>query len=264
MLSSRPQATLLAAASPTMTSSLPTLDLLMRHRSIRRFTDAAVPDADVQAAVRAGQAASTSTGAQAYCVMAVTDPTVRAALVPLAGNQRMVERCGAFLVICGDTHRHRLACSDAGQPYEAGFEALLVAAIDASLFAQNIAVAFEAMGYGVCYVGGLRNQLEEVDALLGGLPQGVYPLFGMCIGVPAEDPLPRPRLPLASVLLRDRYPDDATMRNHLADYDRQYADYLATRGTEARGWTAGIVPMFAKVKRAGLAAYYKAKGARLD
>ncbi|MFZ4579347.1 MAG: nitroreductase family protein [Myxococcota bacterium] len=247
-----------------MTSSLPTLDLLTRHRSIRRFTDAAVPDADVQTAVRAGQAASTSTAAQAYCAIEVTEPTVRAALVPLAGNQRMVERCGAFLVICGDTHRHRLTCSDVGQPYEAGFEALLVAAIDASLFAQNIAVAFEAMGYGVCYVGGLRNQLEDVDALLGGLPQGVYPLFGMCVGVPAEEPLPRPRLPLASVLLRDRYPDDATIRNHLAAYDQQYTDYLAARDTEAHGWTAGIVPMFAKVKRAGLAAYYKAKGARLD
>ncbi|MCP3903492.1 MAG: hypothetical protein GY715_07625, partial [Planctomycetes bacterium] len=55
----------------------PTLDLMLDHRSIRRYTADPVPDADIRRAVEAGQAASTSSAVQAYCLIRINDPGER-------------------------------------------------------------------------------------------------------------------------------------------------------------------------------------------
>ena len=68
-------------------------------------------------------------------------------------------------------------------PYSPNFETFLLSVIDASLFAERMEAAMNAMGYGVCYIGALRNRLPDVDALLA-LPPGVFPLFGLAVGVP--------------------------------------------------------------------------------
>lgn len=239
------------------------LELLTAHRSIRRFTDEELPEESVRAAVEAGQRASTSSLMQAYCLLRVRDAAARAALVELTGGQPMVAAAAAFFVVCGDTRRHRLACAQEGRPYDARLEAFLVAVVDASLFAQNVALAFEAQGFGVCYVGGLRNRLPEVDRLLD-LPEGVYPLYGLCVGRPAEDPLPKPRLPLDAVLLDGRYPDDDTLRAHLAEHEERLRAYREQRGAAPQPWTATVAERLSVPRRTDLAAYYASKGARLD
>lgn len=246
-----------------MASPAEPLALLLAHRSIRRFRDAPVPDDAIHRAVQAGQAASTSSAMQAYALVQVTDQAVRAALATLAGNQRMVATAGAFFVVCADTRRHRLLAERAGQPYDAALEAFLVAVVDASLFAQNLAVAFEAQGYGICYVGGLRNELPQADALLG-LPHGVWPLYGMCVGVPDQDPLPRPRLPTGLVWCRDRYPDDAAVLAEIDAYDQEYRAYLERRGAAPGAWSEAMVQAHRAPKRVHLAGFYRGKGASLD
>ena len=239
------------------------IELLLRHRSIRKFKPERVPDEHIAAAVAAGQAASTSSAVQAYSLLQITDPATREALVPLTGGQTKVAEAGAFFVVIADSRRHRTAGEQAGQPYDARLEAFLVAVVDASLFAQNLCVAFESLGYGICYIGGLRNQLDEVDALLE-LPDGVYPLFGLCVGVPDQDPSPRPRLAPTAVWMKDRYADDATLRADLAEYDARYRTYRRDRGASEATWSGIVAAAHAQPKRAYLAEYYRKKGARLD
>lgn len=240
----------------------PILEFLHAHRSIRRYTDEPVPDADIRTAVAAGQAASTSSAIQAYSVLHITRPEIRQQLAELTGPQEKVARAGAFLVICGDTRRHRLACTSAGTDYDARLEAFLLAVVDASLFAQNMALAFEAMGYGICYIGGLRNHIDAVDELIR-TPEGVYPLYGMCVGRPAEAPGPRPRLPVDQVLHKDDWPDDNELMSGLDDYDATYRDYLEQRGASPRGWTEAMVRLFDHPARTQLAPHYTSKGANL-
>ena len=239
-----------------------TIELMMRHRSIRRFTDAEVPAEDLRQAVAAGQMASTSAAVQAYCCLHVRNRATREKLAVLAGNQKQVANCGAFLVICADTRLHRLLAARAGEPYDARLEAYLVAVIDASLFAQNLALALEAQGYGICYIGGLRNELRAVDQLLE-LPHGTYPLFGLCVGMPAQDPSPRPRLPVEAVLFEDRCPDDDVLLTRLAEYDDAYRRYLEARGAAAQGWTEAMAGRYRTPQRTDLAPFYADKGAML-
>ena len=54
--------------------SNPTIDLLMSHRSIRRFEDRPLPDGVLETLIRCGQQASTSSNLQAYTAIHVTDP----------------------------------------------------------------------------------------------------------------------------------------------------------------------------------------------
>ena len=156
----------------TLTVMNDTISLMMRHRSIRRYMPEPVPDHHVRQAVEAGQAASTSSAVQAYSLIQVTDPDHRQRLAELTGPQEKVARSGAFFIVCGDARRHRLFAERAGERYAARLEGFLLAVIDATLFAQNLVLAFESLGYGVCYIGGLRNQLPEVDRLLA-VPEGI-------------------------------------------------------------------------------------------
>jgi len=241
----------------------PTLETMLSHRSIRKFRPDPVPEADIRRAVAAGQAASTSSAVQAYCAIQVHDEDARRRLVELTGGQRKVASCGAFFVICGDARRHRLAADMHEQPYETHLEGFLLAVIDATLFAQNFSLALESMGYGVCYIGGLRNDLPAVDRLLE-LPEGVYPLYGLCVGLPDERPMARPRLDASSVLFHDRCPDDETVREQLREYDARYEAYLAERdGGAGRAWSAVMAKRFATPDRSSIGPYYRSKGADL-
>lgn len=239
-----------------------TIRQMRAHRSIRRYRDEPVPDGAVVEAVRAGQAASTSSAVQAYSVIRVRDKGVREAIADLAGPQEKVARCGAFFVVLADTRRHRLLCERAGVAYADTFENFLVSVVDASLFAQNMTVAFESMSFGTCYIGGIRNDLPRVRDLLS-VPRGVYPLFGLCVGVPDESPARRPRLDADAVLFEDAYPDDGSLLGGVADYDAVYRSYLTDRGATPRGWSEAMVRKHHERTRADAGSFYASQGATL-
>lgn len=247
----------------TVSESRSAIDTMLAHRSIRSFTSQPIPQQDIDRAFEAGQMASTSSNVQAYCAIRVTDPRIRESLAKLAGPQQKVVDCGAFFTICADVRRHRLLAERAGETYDSKLEAFLVAVIDASLFAQNTCVAFESMGYGICYIGGLRNDLARVNALLD-LPTGVYPLFGLCVGVPAEQPIKRPRIGLDGVLFENRYPSDQQVFQHIADYDREYERYMHDRSGTTTHWSEMMQRKYTKAARIDVGPFYRSKGADLS
>lgn len=248
----------------------PILGLMAAHRSVRRFQAIEISDQDLGECVAAAQMASTSSYIQAYSCLSVKSPDERARLAELCGAQRQVEEAGAFLVIMADVRRHALIAQRAGRGLARNLEAFLLAVIDASLFAQNLALALESKGYGICFIGGLRSDLDAVDELLE-LPSDVFPLFGLCAGVPAEldedhpaQPVSRPRLPLEAMLFNGRYPSDASMLAAIERFDAEVAQHYEERGKRGYNWTGGLVRRLEKPLREELAAYYQRKGARFD
>ena len=239
-----------------------TIETMHAHRSIRRFETTPIPDEHIHACVRAGQAAATSSAVQAYSILRVTDPGARAEIAQLAGPQEKIERCGAFFIICADTRRHELLCARRAVPYEPTFEKFLVAIIDATLFAQNMTLALESLGYGTCYIGGIRNDLPRLDRTLE-LPRGVHPLYGLCAGVKAQDPIARPRLPVGSILHTDRYADDETILASIDEYDARYAAYLEQRGADPAAWSGAMADKLSQRTRDDVGAFYSDKGAHL-
>jgi len=242
----------------------PVLDVMRRHRSVRDFKPGQpVPEEVTELAVEAAQCAATSSWIQAYHLLEVIDADERAELASLAGGQRQVADAGALFVISGDTRRHRLVAAREGQPYVNSAELFVLATVDASLFAQNLTLAFESMGYGTCYIGGLRNDLAAVDRLLE-LPDGIFPLFGLCVGVPASDPGTRPRMPARDIWSRGRYPTDEELMGQVDAFDEAAASYYAGRGAAGRDWSGGIWRKFSRPMRTALRGFYDSKGASFD
>lgn len=132
-------------------------------------------------------------------------------------------------------------------------EGLLVGTIDATLVAQNIAATAEDMGYGIVYLGSLRNDVERVKEVLD-LPEHTFPLFGMALGIPKdeEDGSPKPRLPFEHVFHRDRYNSDKDeQKEELQRYDQTVSDYYKSRtnGERSETWSNQIANFMSAKQR---------------
>ncbi len=196
------------------------LERMWAHRSRRAFGEGDVPDEVLESCVEAAQRASTSSFLQPYSVVAVRAAERKEQIYELCSKQQMILDAPLFCGICVDFYRAERACLDLGgelAPVE--LETLMIGAIDASLFAQNLMLAFEAQGYGGCFVGAARNHPAELAKVLG-LPPRVFVLFGLVMGRPSDDPMPMPRLPVQAVLHREQY-DQEGVSAWLDSFDQQ-------------------------------------------
>ncbi|QOR40016.1 oxygen-insensitive NADPH nitroreductase [Billgrantia diversa] len=236
-----------------------TIELLKSHRSIRKFTDRKIPHELLLDLIRAGQAAATSSHVQAYTVIHVKDPANREKIAELAGGQAYVATASDFLVFCADMKRPTEASERTGANVVRGMtEQLVVASVDTALMAQNVAIAAESEGLGICYIGGIRNNPQAISDLLH-LPEHVFPVFGMCLGYPAIDPDVKPRLPVDAILKEDYYTDD---REQVAAFDEAMQAYYSERkgGNKDSNWSRNLTPLFDSKLRAHMREFLTKRG----
>ena len=239
----------------------PTIDLLKAHRSIRQFQKRPIQADLFQDLIKAGQGAASSNFFQAATIIRVTDSKKRAKLASLANNQAYVETAAEFLVFCADMNRAASCCDLHGAEANTGFtEQFIIATVDAALVAQNIVVASESAGLGICYIGALRNNPAEVSTVLD-LPHDTYPVFGLCVGWPDQDPEVKPRLPMGVVLRENSY-GNGTEGINLDDYDEAVRGYYATRSSNQKSmsWSEQMSGMLSKESRPHMLDFLKMKG----
>ncbi len=145
------------------------INLMLDHRSVRGYAPDPLPAGALELIVAAAQSAATSSNLQTWSVVAVTDPAKKATLAGFAGGQKHIEECPVFLLFIADLARLNRVGEAAGIPAQGNetFEMFLVAAIDASLAAQNAVLAAESLGLSTVYIGAMRNRPEETAALIG-------------------------------------------------------------------------------------------------
>ena len=182
------------------------LELFEQHRTIREFTGEPMPPDDLRALMAAAQRAPSGGTAQLGTFIRVTDPALRRRIAELAANQEQIVTASEFFVACVDGDRERRLIEYRGGRFaHAPWFVLFYGLVDVTLMANNMATAAEAMGYGVCYIGAVQNNLDTVARILE-LPRGVLPVFGLCIGVPAGPPPPKkPRIPPEAAFMENRY-----------------------------------------------------------
>lgn len=221
-------------------------DLMKKHHSVRKFKDEPLSDENVKRIVEAGQSASSSSYLQTYSIIGINDPLVKSDLKEVSGQPYVVDN-GYLFVFVMDYYRHSLIEEDKKSDMNTSIgsaEGLLVGTIDAALVAENMAVAAEDMGYGIVYLGSLRNDVHRVKEILN-LPEHTFPLFGMAVGVPAddEDGAPKPRLPFEHIFHENKYnSDEKEQRKALENYDKTVSDYYnqRTNGERSETWSEQI------------------------
>ncbi|MDN4606406.1 oxygen-insensitive NADPH nitroreductase [Sporosarcina highlanderae] len=237
------------------------IELLKSHASVRKYKDIPLSKEDVYDLIRAGQHAASSHFVQAYSVIHVTDQGKRERLAELASNKRQFLTAASVLIFCADYCRLGKAAELNGKEIDYSYaENMLVGAIDVALFAQNVAIAAESKGYGICYIGGIRNAPTEISELLG-LPNGVAPMFAMSIGVPDEANEVKPRLPVEAIIHENSY-DSAKYNELLLDYDQTMHDYYLNRGSNQKdtAWSEQMADFLAEPRRTHMKDYLTKQG----
>lgn len=218
------------------------IDALLSHRSVRSFAAAPLPEGAVELMVAAASSASTSSNKQFWSVLAVEDEARKKRLATLCANQQWMARAPVILVWLADLSRMAQIGESRGVKLEGldYLESFLVAAMDATLAAQTAAIAAEAMGLGVVYIGAMRDHPVEVAAELG-LPPRCFAVFGMCVGHP--DPATatgvKPRLPQPAVLHREQYATGA-WSEPLRRYVAHNNAFRAEQGMKPLDWDEQI------------------------
>lgn len=223
---------------PAPAATSPIIRQQLQHRSVRKFLETPVSDEQLEAIVRAAQQASSSSNLQAWSVIAIRDADRKRRLSEALGGQPYVEHAPVLLVWVADFARNEQLLRSRGVEFETMpfIENTLLGAVDVGIAAQNALLAAESLGLGGVFVGGLRNNPEFVSRELG-LPQHVFPMVGMSIGVPdpSEGAGVKPRLPLEGVLHGEQY-DEQAWQAATDDYEVAYREYFETQGVAGRSW----------------------------
>ncbi|MFN7105838.1 MAG: nitroreductase family protein [Pyrobaculum sp.] len=179
-------------------------EAVQRRRSIRRFKKVKIPEEDIRLVMEAGRLAPTDATLHLWTAIRIRDDNRKKTIASLIG-QPHVEEGSDFFIFLADLYRlERLLRLRDVEFLEDKLALFIFAAVDAALAAENMALAATALGYGSCFIGAVQNAPRELIEMLK-LPLLTYPLFGLAVGVPDEEPEPRPRLPLEMLFHVDRY-----------------------------------------------------------
>ena len=172
----------------------PIIEIMLNRKSIRKYKPEMPSDETIETVVRAGQQAPF---ASQLC-----------SLLLQRGPKDTPFKAPLLFIICVDSHKWELVMAERDWQMDVDDDALLLllGMQDAALMAENMVIAAESLGMGSCFLGGMPF---NSDALIEKfkLPKRVFPMVGLTMGFPAENPPPRPRYPLDFVLFENEYPD---------------------------------------------------------
>ncbi|MCK5824835.1 MAG: NADPH-dependent oxidoreductase [Ichthyobacteriaceae bacterium] len=183
------------------------IDTILQHKTVRKYTNDKINDADLEAILEAGIRASTTGNMQLYSIIVTRDQEMKEKLAPSHFNQPMVTKAPVVLTFCADFNRFNKWCEARNaKPGYDNFLSFYTASVDAMLVAQNVALAAEEKGLGICYLGTTNYMAQQIIDTLN-LPKGVVPVTTITLGVPDEEPELTDRLPLDGVIHFEEYSD---------------------------------------------------------
>lgn len=180
---------------------------IFEHRSIRKYKPDAIDPAVLRRVLEAGIRASNTGNMQVYSVIVTTDHEMKDQLAPCHFNQPMVRQAPALLTFCADVRQFSKWCRLRGaEPAYDNFIWFINGTIDTVLASQNISLAAESEGLGICYLGTTTYTAPKIAEILE-LPAGVIPVTAITMGYPDGMPPLTSRLPLEAVVHFERYHD---------------------------------------------------------
>ncbi|WP_251574218.1 NADPH-dependent oxidoreductase [Limosilactobacillus agrestimuris] len=210
-----------------------TTDQQVNHRSIRQFKDQSLTTEQITTLYQAARHTSTSMFLQQFSILHITDPEKRAAIRKIS-KQSYVGAEGELFIFIADLYRnqqirHQLG-NDDGRLHTT--DIFMQAAEDTILALQSALTAAESMGLGGVVLGSIKNDPEKLIQVLG-LPKMTFPILGLQVGIPDQEPQLKPRLPLNQITFDNDYPRDFSI-DDLKNYDQTVTTYYDLRDANKR------------------------------
>ncbi len=205
-------------------------ETLLERRSIRRYEYDPVTDEQMDFIYEAIRNTPTSYNGQQFSVIDITDQELKLKLYELT-NQKQIKTCSHFLAFCADFHKIELGARAKGiemPPFTETMDGVMVGLIDAALAMMSAQVAATAQSLGCCCIGYARTAApKEISELLH-LPDKVFLVCGMAVGVPRELPDLKPKQPASLAIHKNVYGDKG-LTEEVLEYDRLISEYNRTR-----------------------------------
>ncbi len=222
------------------------MELLLNHRTVRQYLDAKIEDNLLNSILECGIRASNTGNMQLYCIIVTQNEEKKNLLAPLHFNQSIVREAPVVLTVCYDINRFYKWCEI--NQTKTDFNNLLwllTGCIDVSLVTQNICVAAENSGLGICYLGTVLYNAKEISKVLN-LPRGVIPITTITMGYPAQIPEQVDRLTLNSVVHFEEYKDYSS-----EDISRSYSgkeSLVSSKQFVAENQKENLAQVYAEVR----------------
>lgn len=215
-----------------------TLEILMKRRSIRAYTDKPIHESDKQRLFNCAMRAATAGNMMLHSMIEVVDQALKDKLAATCGNQLFIAKAPLVVLFVADCRRivdYFLAFGADSWAKQHGQELrqlqegdLLLAVSDALIAAQSMVTAAESLGIGSCYVGNVMGNYETHREMLK-LPDYTFPVTLLCFGYPHNPDLLKrqiPRLEEKFVRFKNEYKrfDDADLvhlMDHIEDWEYQ-------------------------------------------
>ncbi|ONI46484.1 hypothetical protein AN640_03395 [Candidatus Epulonipiscium fishelsonii] len=191
------------------------IESLYNRKSVRAFTNQEVRKEVKEELLKATVQAPTAGNQMLYSIIDVTDLKLKKILAESCDNQSFIEKAPLVFIFVADYTRWHRSFSIAGaNPREIGVGDLFLSITDATIAAQNMVVAAEALGLGSCYIGDILERCELHKELLH-LPEKAVPVCMLVLGYPTEQQRSRSkptRFDIKYIVGENSYP-------HLSDDD---------------------------------------------
>jgi FMN reductase [NAD(P)H] len=255
-------------AVPEGTSGAEELARIAEHRSHRKFAARGVAPDLLRLLFACALSAPSKSDLQQADIVHVADRAKVRAIADGIPDMPWIAQAPVFLVFCGNNRRLRQMSAWRGKPFaNEHLDHFMNAAVDAGLVMMSFIRAAEAAGLGTCPISAVRNRSGEVSDLLG-LPEGVFPIAGLCAGYPAESGRISARLPLDVTVHADRY-DESGLQGRIDAYDRRRHELQPYRrqrhadrypNADFYGWSEDKVRQYSVAERADFGAFIRSKG----
>jgi FMN reductase [NAD(P)H] len=247
---------------------------LLNRRVIRRYTAEHIKEETMALLLSAAQSAPTKSNLQQYSIVIIRTVEVRNAVADLVPSMPWMKTAPIIAVFLGDVRRIRKLAKLRGHNYQNNnADTFMNAAVDAALAMQCFISAADHLGLGTCPISYVRNRIDELATILN-LPDGVFPIAGLCVGYPDEKGYVSMRLPQKIAVHQDRY-DDQSLEANIKEYDdsnhRRFAlppgkqRHVDKYGVlEKCTWSENVARQLSLPERADFTDYLKRKKINLD
>ena len=245
--------------------------LQLQHRSCRRFLQTPVPEKTLRFLFACSLSAPSKSDLQQVSIIHLESKDSRDFIHSVLPSMPWINTAPVFLLFCGDSRRIQTVCEMHNTTFAHDpLDAFLNTATDTAMVLQNFIIAAEAAGLGCCPISAVREFTDQVAEFCQ-MPDGVYPLAGLCLGYPEGAQDISVRLPMSASLHKDTY-NEKNLRANIKDYDKrreEISPYESQRQidlyglSDSYGWSSDKARQTSHTERLSFKHYIRKHGFKI-
>ena len=167
------------------------------RRSIRKYKDKAVSDADILQLIESARLAPSGSNTQPWHFIVVKDKCVKQRIAEVSHNQKWMVAAPVFIVCIADIRSRVKEESKLVLDENSSEEEVKQIIRDTSIATEHILLTAASLGLGSCWVAWFTQ--NEIRPVLN-IPSDKYVVGIITLGYADEQPTPRPRKKIEEIL----------------------------------------------------------------